>query len=336
MYSETRPNAKPETVTGNPADRQKMRRLFYILIIFSSVRILGQTNLVVNASFESTYGCPINNNFPVNFYNNWQTIYDSPDYYNTCDNSFHGVPKNFWGYQPAFHGNGYAGIGTFLFGSTLQNGREYFQGQLKSKLKKDTLYCVSFYANPANDNSYYCNNLGAYFNATAFPQYTTNLLTFSLTPQISNPITNNLSDTTLWYKISGTFTSNGTEEYITIGNFTDNPNSTSGYIGGVSSATYYYIDSITVCPCTLTNINEFTNNQISIFPNPVSEFLFIKASYNPKIRNIIMYNNLGQRILITDAIENNKIDLRSVPNGLYFLEVLSESKPYYDKILIRH
>lgn len=316
-----------------------MRNIICILILISLSRpILGQTNLVPNPSFETFIGCPLSNTFGNDFYSDWFAVYDSPDYFNTCDTIYQGVPSNFWGYQPAFDGNAYVGLGTFL-NDTMLHGREYMQVQLTSVLKQDTTYCASFYVNPANDNQYYCNDIGLLFTDTAFTSGV-DLIQFGFLPQISNSPTNYLGDTTIWYRVSGQFIAQGGEKYLTIGNFKTNQSSTFGNIGGISSISYYYIDSVTVCNCPTTlGIHESLQEAIKIFPNPITNYFSIQNSNKSNLLKKMSLQDLtGKTVQIFDVKSNAtapyKID--HISSGLYFLKITFETFEFFKKVIIEN
>lgn len=67
-------------------------------------------------------------------------------------------------------------------------------------------------------------------------------------------------------------------------------------------------------------INEIENT-LSIYPNPVSDFLFVKSS-NTKFNQIKIYNILGEALEFELAFTNNllKIDLSGFNSGIYFLQ----------------
>jgi len=69
--------------------------------------------------------------------------------------------------------------------------------------------------------------------------------------------------------------------------------------------------TITYCTVTGLNKNEFSN--ISIYPNPTTDVIFIETN---AIFNVAIFNVLGEKIIST---QNNKIDLSSYQNGLYFV-----------------
>ena len=63
--------------------------------------------------------------------------------------------------------------------------------------------------------------------------------------------------------------------------------------------------------------NSFSLSEFSIYPNPTKDFLSINSNQNPV--NIAIYNVLGKKIL--SASTYNKIDVKSLPNGVYVIRI---------------
>lgn len=76
------------------------------------------------------------------------------------------------------------------------------------------------------------------------------------------------------------------------------------------------------------------NQAISVYPNPsndqffLSELEFVNAE-------LLIYNELGQVVFMQSNVnaKNHKIDLSSLQNGVYFLEIRSEQQVYTAKLL---
>ena len=76
----------------------------------------------------------------------------------------------------------------------------------------------------------------------------------------------------------------------------------------------------------LSGINETENNLLlAIFPNPATNELKIQST-EFKIESIDVYNVVGEKILHCKMHGENKVvlDLRSLPSGIYFIEVMDE------------
>lgn len=102
-------------------------------------------NLVPNGSFEEYTECP-SIMAQVPYATGWSVFSQSPDYFHACNtNDSMDVPLNLVGYQPAFDGEGYAGVVTFLEGSQY---RECVQHELAEPLIPGGTYYLSMVASP--------------------------------------------------------------------------------------------------------------------------------------------------------------------------------------------
>jgi hypothetical protein len=89
------------------------------------------------------------------------------------------------------------------------------------------------------------------------------------------------------------------------------------------------------------NINIVSEGAISVYPNPVNEILFVNLNNQVSTYyNIRLYNIQGSvcsQIKAKDGIV--KLDVSSLPAGIYFLSIYEESlskKPDVHKIIIKH
>ncbi len=257
-----------------------MKRIGLLAIIIMSLnKGFSQNNLVPNPSFEEYIACPtqlssVSQYIDINqIVKNWlRPNWGTTDYFNACaapqTDVF--VPNNRFGDQMPKMGSAYAGI--FVFANeyfpiedslTQQNSREYVQVQLTEKLKKDKPYCVEFYVSATYDTSYKdygyfyaTDDIGMYFSKDRITQFGGNDgFLLQVTPQIANNEGNMLADSEEWMLIKGTYIAQGGEEWITIGNYKAD-NQTSLYLmyedtSHLASSpnvwvSYYYIDDVSV------------------------------------------------------------------------------------------
>ena len=180
----------------------------------------------------------------------WDTLRNgggTPDVFDNCytpsDQRYY-VPNNYWGTQHPRSGNSYGGlVGVY---NNVQV-REYIQGIFNENLISGHQYCVKFFVNLSNKSIKSIVTLGAYIDDGEVEGNANNFELPNVTPQIVNNL-QQLDDTLSWIKIEGVFTANGTEEYITIGNFF--PDEESGifhsYPLSTNLSAYYYIDDVSV------------------------------------------------------------------------------------------
>ncbi|SFX25458.1 Por secretion system C-terminal sorting domain-containing protein [Cytophaga hutchinsonii ATCC 33406] len=135
--------------------------------------------------------------------------------------------------------------------------RDYAQVRLTKHLERDCLYEVSCYVlnRPIYDNFFNytsqgkqcADGLGLYFSTDSVYRANTSehYKAFTdITPQVSNPSGNILTDSINYQKVSGVFTASGGEEWLVIGNFKDNAHTQALY-NNLGRAVYA-VDDISV------------------------------------------------------------------------------------------
>jgi hypothetical protein len=256
-------------------------------------------NLVPNPGFEQYTNCPYLND---NSQNNEPSIWYKPDikgarYYNSCTgNNTTGVPVNFGGggynFQYARTGNGYV----VMFYYNGMDARNYIQVELLDSLRQGKCYYAEYYVSLMNSYRLGCNNQAMLF--TNNPVYVdTNAIPLvhllPANPQIQS--TQIITDTLNWVKVSGVFTAQGGEKYLTLGNFKNNaqtamqPIQPTGYNGAA-----YYLEDVSVLPLDSITLKADAGTDRTII---VGDSVFI-GSYINGINNITWYNSTGNIIAI--------------------------------------
>jgi gliding motility-associated-like protein len=234
----------------------------FFIFHFSLITCVKAQNLVPNASFENLSSCPTDQgqiDRAIPWYS--PTYYGSlpmSDVFNSCvpppPFGMSGIPLNGWGYQYPRTGKGYAGACVF---ANYMAGSEYISIKLDSVLETGKNYCINYYVSlsnydttiqPNGGSTYAIDCMGLYISDTTIHLYTYS--TIPVVPQIINPAGVFLSDTVNWMLVSGVYSANGGEQYITIGNFKDSASTNYIQISySHSNLTYYYIDDVSVYPC---------------------------------------------------------------------------------------
>ncbi|MBC7696097.1 MAG: gliding motility-associated C-terminal domain-containing protein [Burkholderiales bacterium] len=218
--------------------------LYFILVLLCS-KTYSQINLVQNPSFEEISLCP-NLQSQIKYANFWDTLKagggGTPDLYNSCDiSNFVGVPYNSLSFQDAHSGVSYSGIITYY--TIIPNGREYIQNKLFKKLEINKTYCVTAYVNLHNYSNCALDQIGICLdNGSIYAPFSS--LVNNASPQITSQLGAFITDTLNWSKIQGLFMANGTEEYLTIGNFKSDiqTNTITIQSSNAYSAVYYFDD----------------------------------------------------------------------------------------------
>lgn len=175
------------------------------------------------------------------------------------------VPLNGYGYQWPKHGNNY--IVALQYCPDCGNKRTYPKNRLKGTLKAGKMYCVKFYINLANQATHGIDAIGAYFSNNIIDTITRSYdpITY-LTPQVQNPVNNIITDTLNWIPITGTFVANGSEKYMTIGNFKTDSNTHKILVNPANlplEFSDYFIDDVS---CIELNLPAYAGSDKSIAP----------------------------------------------------------------------
>ena len=320
-------------------------KLISAILLFVSLYCFGQTNLVINQSFEIFSACP-DTVYGITDANNWSNPNGySPDYFNSCDTtqppyySF-GVPQNAYGTQMAKDGVAYAGIVMATYG-ILADAREYIQGKLLDTLQAGKSYSVSFFVSLADSALYAVNNIGAYLSAT--PIAASGGLVMPYQPQVENdPFTNPLTNDSIWTEVSDTFIAQGGEQYITIGNFKDDAHTdtTTHLQNNTTTWTNYgycYIDdvSVTCLDCHDGIYDASFNSSIKFYPNPFSTYVNIEISNEYINSDLFVYDLLGREVLnLKLSALKTKIERNNLLKGVYLLKIQNDQKNYFHKLII--
>jgi hypothetical protein len=96
---------------------------------------------------------------------------------------------------------------------------------------------------------------------------------------------------------------------------------------GTSRTTYNYDNLITLGNESL----EIVAKGITFYPNPTSDFLTIQNESNTTIDKAIVTDMTGK--VLQQSQNANKIDVRSLPKGMYIIQILLREKNWQSKFL---
>jgi hypothetical protein len=73
---------------------------------------------------------------------------------------------------------------------------------------------------------------------------------------------------------------------------------------------------------------------VSLYPNPASKYLTIKLNIQTTIQAINVYDLNGKICKNVNRIEDNKIDVCDLAEGVYFVQIVTPEKSFTQKIKI--
>jgi hypothetical protein len=306
-----------------------MRNKIIYIVLVLAFKLNAQVNLVMNPSFETQTLCPSNTGGDVDKAIGWDTCRGTADYFHSCGtNVFSQVPKYEFGYQVPFNGIAYTGLLTF--NQSFNSEREIIIGQLVSPMTVGQKYYITFKVSRADhiNMGYSTNKIGVKFTKVKQSYVQIN--------NVAHYYSNNvITDTLNWTKISGNFISDSIYQYIMLGNFFDDINTTK-INDGIGSYAYYYIDDVCLSTdsifCASLNevgIQEIKNSveNLIFYPNPANEKITVRTSGEFRI-----YSPMGYSILLESAESKNEIDTSKLPSGLYFIKYKNKTH----KFIINH
>lgn len=320
-----------------------MRTLSLILILLY-FNASAQQNLVPNPGFENINQCPNNQNDYATMQNWYPVLVTSTDFYNACSVSADGgVPQNFLGNQTAHQGNGYAGVVLYLNNPQMEY-REYVGVKLTQPLVAGKEYCVAFYVAAADSAGLQSNTIAAYIGDSIYPATPFGISALPYTPQIQT--TQYIENNTGWQLVEGEYTAVGGEQYITIGSFTHDANTTFGPNGlapdpfgpnQMYMQSYVYVDDVEVKECKKVGIDEEQANDITIYPNPASENITISAPKTYNNLTVKVFNMAGALVssITLKSAQKANIAIAQLAGGLYIVQVTGDDIPLsHKKIMI--
>jgi len=169
---------------------------------------------------------------------------------------------------------------------------------LLDSLRQGKCYYAEYYVNLANTERLACNNQSMLF--TNNPVYVDTVATpygvLPANPQIQHPQI--ITDTLNWVKVSGVFTAQGEEKFLTLGNFKNNaqtqtqPIQPTGYNGAA-----YYIEDVSVIPLDSITLKADAGIDKTITQG---DSVFI-GSFTTGLTNVTWYNAVGSIIATNTA-----------------------------------
>ena len=81
-----------------------------------------------------------------------------------------------------------------------------------------------------------------------------------------------------------------------------------------------------------TRINEVSENNFSVYPNPVSSTITLQSNFDLENEEVKIVTVLGETVL-TQKINNTTIDVSELNNGIYFIQIRANKYLFTKKII---
>ena len=112
---------------------------------------------------------------------------------------------------------------------------------------------------------------------------------------------------------------------------------TDNFTGSAPNNTWGYgkIDALGAAQATTpTSVNQYTSNDIFIYPNPANEFVNIYIPEYISSEKITLFDNLGREVMSLNYSGKLNLNTSSLSQGIYFLEANNNKKIYREKLII--
>jgi|LakMenEpi03Aug12_release.lakeMendotaPanAssembly.Ray.scaffolds.fasta_scaffold237357_2 OOP family OmpA-OmpF porin len=313
------------------------QKLIIILVLLINFTYKAQQNLVPNGSFELYDSCAQTVSQFYNYVKYWYSPSNSatPDYFNSC-NSYTdqvSVPQNYFGYKIPQNGNGYAGQ-VFWYNQNMPNNnyREYISIKLKETLKANKIYCISLYISVADSMVYAIDKIGLLFTSDSNKYSLSSVI--PKVPQVIFENANCFNNKIDWMLLEKEYISNGTESFLTFGNFNSDQNTNLCSLKSVNkynlefNSSYYFVDNISIIECGESNFNSEVSSANVFTPNGdgYNDVFTVNTSIY-KSYKLTIFNRWGNKMF--ESINRNNWDGKYgsnlSPTGTYFFLLEGEN-----------
>jgi len=210
----------------------------------------AQQNLVINPGFEDYENCPTEPGLFSGYLLDWTFYFGSPEYLNEC--GYTDIITTF-----PRTGDGFTAIYLYNIVTNTFSAHGYLHGQLSEPLEKDSFYYAEFHILPAPRHGYINK-----YEMIVTPEPIDSTLPFdgvlNMEPTIEY-VGDIITDTTQYTKISGCFTAQGGERYLTLGNF--NADQETDFIWdpntAIEKSNYSYFDDVGVFKFSFEHLLNF-------------------------------------------------------------------------------
>jgi hypothetical protein len=100
---------------------------------------------------------------------------------------------------------------------------------------------------------------------------------------------------------------------------------------GMNTPAFFAIDNFTTANSP-ASVDETELTSVRVFPNPASEFIFIETA-NMDVYSVSIINMNGETIIRKENDFNSAMDIRSLPSGIYFVQIISNEKTLTRKLI---
>ncbi|MFN9392281.1 MAG: T9SS type A sorting domain-containing protein [Flavobacteriales bacterium] len=309
------------------------------LMVIPVIETDGQTNLVINPSFEDTLSMTNDPIYPI-CANWWNPNGHSTDYFSSYCNqlnqgfaSCNSLPYDItWGENSALDGESFIGLVNY---ESTGPTKEYAQGFLSNELIQGESYCVGIWIQWTDTAALKsCDFQIAFTNELIYNPQVSNL-------ELTNSVIFDISDIEAneWTYYQAIFEASGGEQFIYIGSNYPNEEMTCVEEAGSGifwNTSYVFVDMVTVVQTEncMDGISASQLDNLSAYPNPSLGFITI-SGLDYTMSTVKVWNSTGRLVqIIMMNASQNQLDLRHLSGGVYFLEIMQGPKSDFMRLAI--
>ncbi len=305
-----------------------MYKITLILFFYVFVNTSAISQYITDPSFEDTLFCPLPNQMPLKHW--YRPTWGSSDCF--VENCFMPTYFGFESTKRAYHGKGFVGL--VPYDSLSPNFSEYLETELITPLDSSIKYCITVYIVSSSSTNFLVDNLHIGFRSDSTFQGGSSKLNVDSYYKLQSNI---ILDTLNWNEYSIEFTANGTEKYLTIGNF-DQVADLNVYSHNsqwippyLQRYAYYFFDLITLEECPPEPVEHF-----SVYPNPSSGGSVYLSNYADTVATVTLFNSLGQRVAerMLPAGVNGLVAFEGLASGVYIAAYQTASGYREEKMVV--
>ncbi|HAS34853.1 MAG TPA: hypothetical protein DCS15_00095 [Flavobacteriales bacterium] len=164
------------------------------------------------------------------------------------------APDNVKGRAESKDGANYAGL--MAYSEREAQPRTYIQTKLEKKLLPGKKYCIKMHVQLSDLSKYAIGDLGMYISSKAIKLK--DIENYDIQPQLTSPKKGHIKEMYEWIPICTTLTAEGTERYVTLGNFAPQSSikpskmkRSREYSQPQTRDAYYFVDEVSIIPVDL-------------------------------------------------------------------------------------
>jgi OOP family OmpA-OmpF porin len=287
-----------------------MKKRFIICCCFLLVNKIIYSQYISDPSFEDTLSCPSFGTLSlIQWYkpsggttDNFCSCFTPNDFFTTSPYQFKDAKED-----DCF-------VGMALYSGSSNNSREYLETKLLTNLDSNKKYCVRLYTIRSPNSNFALSNISIGFRADSAYQNTGGIIDVDTFYRFTNQI---IKDTVNWTKLTIEFKANGSEQYLSIGNFDQEEDLNifdENSFPTLMTSAYYFFDMITLEECPPKPVEHFL-----VYPNPSSGGSVYMSNYADTVATVTLYNSLGQRVAerMLPAGANGLVAFEGLASGVY-------------------